>query len=217
MRFNQVGTRERRERERENRRSQILNAAKEVFMSKGLRAATMEDISRKVELSPGTIYTYFKNKEELYVVLNLIGLQYLYRQIEKVYKNRKLSVEAQLIKFKDAMYQTFRHDPLLLRVIFHVQLEDSLFTLNKALLEQLNHLAKRTMNLFVDTYEEGVRQGKFKKDQGIVLSDIIWATFTGLVLWEEAKRKIDPRKNFLKPTLDSAFDILIRGIKRNRR
>jgi AcrR family transcriptional regulator len=70
-----MGTRERRERERENRRSQILNAAKEIFMSKGFRAATMEDIAQKVELSPGTIYTYFKNKEELYVALNLSGGQ----------------------------------------------------------------------------------------------------------------------------------------------
>jgi len=209
-----MGTRERREREKENRRNQILNAAKEIFMSKGLRAATMEDIARKVELSPGTIYTYFKNKEELYVFLNLVGLQYLYKQIEQVSKNKKLSVEAKLIKFKDAMYKTFRHDPLLLRVIFHVQLEDSLFTLNKALLEQLNHLAKRIMNLFADTYEEGVLQGQFKKDQGIILADIIWATFTGLVLWEEAKRKINPRKNFLKPTLDKAFDIFTRGIKK---
>jgi AcrR family transcriptional regulator len=214
MGFNKLGTRERREREKEHRRNQILNAAKEIFMSKGLRAATMEDIAGKAELSPGTIYTYFKNKEELYAVLNLIGLQYLYEQNEKVYKNQKLSVEAKLIKFKDAMYETFVHDPLLLRVIFHVQLEDALFTLDKVLLEQLNHLAKRTMSFFVDTYEEGVRQGKFKKDQGIILSDIIWATFTGLVLWEEAKRKIDPRKTFLKPTLDKAFDIFTRGIKK---
>jgi AcrR family transcriptional regulator len=175
----------------------------------------MEDIAQKVELSPGTIYTYFKNKEELYVALNLSGGQYLYRQMEKVYKNRKLSVEDKLIKFKDAMYQTFRHDPLLWRAIFHIQLEDTLFTLNKALLEELNHLLKKTSTLFIDTYEEGVLQGKFKKVQSIVLSDIIWGTFTGLVLYEEAKRKIDPRKNFLKPTLGSAFDILIRGIKRD--
>ena len=82
-----MGTRERREREKENRRNQILNAAKEIFMSKGLRAATMEEIARKAELSPGTIYTYFRNKEELYAVLNLIGLQYLYEQNERVYKN----------------------------------------------------------------------------------------------------------------------------------
>jgi hypothetical protein len=78
MRFNQVGTRDRREREKEISRSQILNAAKEIFMSKGLRTATMENIARKAELSPGTIDTDFKNKGELYVVLNLIGLQFAF-------------------------------------------------------------------------------------------------------------------------------------------
>jgi len=215
MGFNKMGTRERREREKENRRNQILNAAKEIFMSKGLRAATMEDIARKVELSPGTIYTYFKNKEELYVSLNLVGLQYLYRQTERVYKNKKLSSEAKIIKFKDAMYKTFCHDPLLLRVIFHVQLEDSLLNLDKELLRQLNHLSQSISNFFVDTYEEGVRQGKFRKGRSVALADIIWGTFTGLVVWEEAKRKINSRKNFLKPTLDKAFDIFIRGIRKD--
>lgn len=214
----QLGSKERRNREKENRRSQILDAAKKIFISKGLTAATMGDIAQEAELSPASIYTYFKNKEELYAALNLIGLQYLYMKMEKVYKNRKLSVEAKLIKFKDAMYQSFRHDSLTPRVIFHVQLGDYFFTLNQALLTQLNDLSKRTMALLGDTYKKGILQGKFEKGhQGVVISDIFWGTFTGLVLWEEAKRKIDPRKKFLKPTLDTAFDILIRGIKRERK
>ena len=210
-----MGIQERKEREKEVRRNQILDTAKEIFMSKGFRSTTMEDIARKVELSTGTLYTYFKNKEVLYVSLNLVGLQYLYRQAERVYKNKKLSAEAKIIKFKDAMYKTFSHDPLLLRVIFHVQLEDSLLNLDKELLRQLNHLSQSISNFFVDTYEEGVRQGKFRKGRSVALADIIWGTFTGLVVWEEAKRKINPRKNFLKPTLDKAFDIFIRGIRKD--
>jgi len=36
-----------------------------------------------------------------------------------------------------------------------VQMDDALFTLNKALLEHLNQFAKRIMNSFVDTYQGG--------------------------------------------------------------
>jgi len=35
-----------------------------------------------------------------------------------------------------------------------------------------------------------------------------------LVLWEESKRALNPRKDFLKPTLDMAFEIIGRGITR---
>ena len=40
-------------------------AAKRVFSDKGFNKATMEDIAQEAELSPGTLYLYFKNKEEV--------------------------------------------------------------------------------------------------------------------------------------------------------
>jgi hypothetical protein len=70
------------------------------------------------------------------------------------------------------------------------------------------------MTMIADTYKEGVRQGKFDDGHERAHADILWATFTGIVLWEEAKRKINPKKNFLKPTLDRAFEIFCRGIKK---
>mgnify|MGYP006293938867 FL=1 len=61
-----MGIYERKRREREQRRAQILEAAKKVFSSKGFNSATMEEIAGEAELSPGTLYIYFKNKEELH-------------------------------------------------------------------------------------------------------------------------------------------------------
>ena len=65
----QMGIQERKERERERRRQQIIVAAKKVFSEKGFNKATMDDIAGEAELSPGTLYLYFKNKEELYLVV----------------------------------------------------------------------------------------------------------------------------------------------------
>ena len=59
-----MGIQERKEREKERRRQQIMVAAKRVFSNKGFNKATMEDIAQEAELSPGTLYLYFKNKEE---------------------------------------------------------------------------------------------------------------------------------------------------------
>ena len=60
-----MGTEERRKREREQRYDDILDAAKKVFFSKGFNSATMDDIAGAAELSKGTLYLYFKNKEDL--------------------------------------------------------------------------------------------------------------------------------------------------------
>jgi hypothetical protein len=103
--------------------------------------------------------------------------------------------------FKDAMYRTFKYEPLILPNIFHIQLEDTLSHLSIELLNQINSLSQRIMTMIADVYEEGVRQGEFSQGRGMVHADIIWAIFTGFVLWEEAKRKLNPKQNFLKTTL----------------
>ena len=83
-----MGIQERKERERERRRQQIIVAAKRVFSNKGFNKATMEDIATEAELSPGTLYLYFKNKEELYASLSIRILQYLLIRIEHVNRER---------------------------------------------------------------------------------------------------------------------------------
>ena len=93
--------------EKEMRRHQIQDAAKELFILKGFNSTTIDEIAEKAELSPATIYLYFKNKGEFYFSLNLLTLQCLFDQIEKVYNNKKLSVESKMLKFKDAMYNTY--------------------------------------------------------------------------------------------------------------
>ena len=112
------------------------------------------------------------------------------------------------------MYRTFKYDPLILLNILRVQLEETLSFLSRDLLKDINSLSQRIMTMIANTYDEGVRQGKFRQGHSMAHADIIWAIFTGLVLWEEAKRKIDPQKDFLKGTLDRAFDIFCRGIKK---
>lgn len=53
------------------RRYQIINAAKECFISKGYKETGMRDISNEAGVALGTIYSYFKNKKELFDALNM--------------------------------------------------------------------------------------------------------------------------------------------------
>jgi AcrR family transcriptional regulator len=72
-----MGIAERREREKEQRRNAIIDAAENVFFAKGLANATMDEVAEAVELSKGTIYLYFKSKEDLYLAIIRRGLTIL--------------------------------------------------------------------------------------------------------------------------------------------
>ncbi len=57
---------DRRKRERERRRQDILTAATGVFAERGVDGASMDAIATAAELGKATLYYYFKTKEELY-------------------------------------------------------------------------------------------------------------------------------------------------------
>ncbi|BDZ69820.1 helix-turn-helix domain-containing protein [Methanobacterium petrolearium] len=64
-----MSIRDRREREKEQRRNDIINAAEKLFFAKGYDDVSMNDIATEVELSKATLYLYFDNKEELFLPL----------------------------------------------------------------------------------------------------------------------------------------------------
>lgn len=60
-----MGPTERREREKQEVRRKILDAARELFVEQSYDAVTMRKIAEKIEYSPTAIYLHFKDKEEL--------------------------------------------------------------------------------------------------------------------------------------------------------
>jgi AcrR family transcriptional regulator len=60
-----MGIVERREREREEMRSKILDAARELFAAEGYDRVTMRRIADAIEYSPTTIYNHFEDKDDL--------------------------------------------------------------------------------------------------------------------------------------------------------
>ncbi len=212
-----MGIAERKERERnlqqKMRRKQILDAAKRLFHAKGFTAATIEDIAQEAELSPAAIYLYFKNKDDLYVSLNLQLLEYLSDRLERLYLQEGLDAEEKVEALKDLFYDVYKFDPLILINLFHLQASDGLEHLPPERLSQLNELAGKSLRNLAGIFDQGKDEGSYEDYHSTALADVIWIIFTGAVLWEESKRMINPHKDYLKSTLDLAIDILRRGIR----
>ena len=84
-----MGTLERREREKAERKRQILKAARKLFWKNGFARTTMPAIAEAAELSAGTLYLYFPSKHALYAELLDEGFDLLESRLrEAVAKGR---------------------------------------------------------------------------------------------------------------------------------
>jgi AcrR family transcriptional regulator len=209
-----MGIQERKEREKERRRQQIIVAAKRVFSEKGFNKATMEDIAKEAELSPGTLYLYFKNKEELYASLSLRILQYLHIRVTHVNKETTLSPDQKLAALMEAMYDVYDFDPLIIINMFHLQSSETLKNLSESLLAEIKELSQKSIGAIAKIFEEGMDKGIYVERHPVALADIFWSMFSGVVLWEASKKIISSEKDYLRSTLATAFELFERGIRK---
>lgn len=208
-----MGIHERKEREKERRRQQIMIAAKRVFSTNGFSKSTMEDIAREAELSPGTIYLYFKNKDELYASLSLRILQYLNIRLKHVINRKGLEPEEYVEALKQAMYDVYDFDPLIVINMFQLQSSESVKNLSPELLSEIIELSKNSLGTMADIFEKGIKKGIFINHHPQAIADALWGMFSGLILWEESKKLFHENKDHLKPTMEIAFELFTRGIR----
>ena len=207
-----MGIQERKQRERERRRQQIIVAAKRVFSEKGFSKTTMEDIAREAELSPGTLYLYFKNKDELYASLSLRILQYMNIRLEDVKKEKGNNPEQKIVSIKEALYDVYQFDPMILINMFHLQSSETLKNLSSPLMENITELSRNSLQILADIFKNSSGHNTVLTRQPNAVADIVWSLFTGVILWEESKRMMDADKDYLQQTLNVAFEIFDRGI-----
>jgi AcrR family transcriptional regulator len=60
----------RKERQKEELRGKILEAAKALFIERGFEETSIRNIAEKIEYSPTTIYLYFKDKDDIFYSLH---------------------------------------------------------------------------------------------------------------------------------------------------
>jgi AcrR family transcriptional regulator len=79
-----MGPKERREREREETRTRILDAARDLFVAEGYDSVTMRRIAERIEYSPTAIYFHFRDKETLLNELCATDFLSLAHQFQKI-------------------------------------------------------------------------------------------------------------------------------------
>ena len=209
-----MGIHERKEREKERRREEILDAAQRVFVEKGLTTATVDDIAIAAELSKGTLYLYFESKEDIYIALMMRGLRLLYSMFNNI-----ISVETSVVKILHRMEEAYTEFFNTQRNYFRML--DSAFRPNvhKEVSEEMRRTytteSQKNWEQIIDLFNRGVREKKIRDDiNPIDMAIIIWSNATALMtridregeIWQK-ERNID-----LTKTLEASFHLLTDAI-----
>jgi AcrR family transcriptional regulator len=176
-----MGTLERKEREKEQRRKAILKAARKVFFEHGLQAASMDMIAELAELSKGALYLYFKSKEDLYVSLLEEGLAILRRMFEEV-AARPLPGDQALREIGLAYYEFFKRHPDYFQIL---KFTDTRGLHSKVSHEVLQCTEKRSMGclqVVASVYERGVKEGIYRSDlTPMEVAVMLWGSSNGMI------------------------------------
>lgn len=106
-----MSTKDRKEREKENRKEVILTAAEKVMTELGLYGLSIEAIAEETQLAKGTIYLYFKSKEEILSSLTIKARNKLFTEFELIENQTSTSYE-KLISIIRMNYMFYKNFPL---------------------------------------------------------------------------------------------------------
>lgn len=177
-----MGTQERKEREKEHRREEILNAAQKVFFEKGLQAATMDEIAEAAELSKGTLYLYYKSKEDLYLAVMIRGMQTLYGMFVDAISSDRPTIEHLRI-LSERYYEFFEKERNYFRMMnfflhreFHKQV-------SKEMLDACQLENQRTWGLVLDVLEKGIAEGSLRQElDPAETAAFLWLSLTAILV-----------------------------------
>jgi len=83
-----------------NKEEAIVSAAITVFMEKGFSNASIKDIANSAGVGKGTVYEYFKNKDDLFIQAANYGANQRYLQVRDIIASKKMFID----KLKDLIY-----------------------------------------------------------------------------------------------------------------
>lgn len=202
---------EKRKRRREERERVILEAAKALFLEKGLEAATMEELSRRVGLGKGTLYFYFKGKEEIALRLLSEGVGGLFEELERVLVS-PLGPEEKLREFVLAFLRYYESNRAFFR-IFVFGRKPARGLLPEEVFRSNAEKGSKFLEAFSKTVEDGMREGVFGPLDPWKATVLGWAMIFGILFLYEDEVSRGLLRVELEELMGYAFEFFMRGLR----
>ena len=205
-----MNTQIRREREKENRRESILSAAETIMSAQGIHGLNVDLIAHETQLAKGTIYLYFKSKEEILATLTLRARIILFQAFKEATTTTDNPIE-QLKNIVYANYNLFKNSPLQHDLV-------SLYETNAQLTEtpELQAASDDITNLVVQIAQKAQNNGLLSPlINPFHFTACMWGMTTGIhqLIKIRGKNMRENQNISEQDLLESYVQILINGIR----
>jgi len=152
----------RKQREREQRRNGLIDAAEKLFFERGYDNVTMDEIADEAEVNKALLYYYFKNKEALFFAVDLRGVRILH---ELYVKCSNLNVDGyNKIKLMiQSLFEFSKDYPDYFRIYRYARTERFQMSDNKDA-KELVDLTTGIWRIMVEAILQGMNDGTIRKD-----------------------------------------------------
>ena len=206
-----MSTTERKNIEKENRRQVILDAALTVMQSYGLHGLSINLIAQETNLAKGTIYLYFKSKEEILSILTIRARTLLIKDFQKIEKNKESNIE-QLKSILKSNYLFYKKNPLYYDLV-------SLYEVNNRMTEtaEMQQSGEKIMKIVVGIAGKAIEEGTLNpKISPVILAMSLWGMAVGMLQLIKVRGAIMKDKLNIseKDLLNSFVELLENGVKK---
>jgi AcrR family transcriptional regulator len=217
MRAGHKRTAVRKQKEQAQRRETILNAARESFFEKGFMAATMNSIADGCDLAKGTIYLYFRSKEELYVSIMAEGLDLLKKDLAKI-NHMPMTCDLLLGEILQVYYAFYQNNRKYFTIMFLSSQPDVRERVPDSLLKECMDSAKQCMQVLSSVIEKGIEEGVFRQVSPWAFANILWSTVNGIIMHYEqgAVYREEILRLPLQEMLREALDLALNGLRASK-
>lgn len=179
-----MGISQRKEKEKQIRRNDIIDAAEELFFSKGYDVITMDDVAKKAEFSKRTVYVYFNSKEQLYFEIMVRGYIILIEMIELAFIDAKNKNAIERIKLiGNTFYQFNIVYPNYFYAIMSYENGEKDFAsgISDESREECYALGEKIFGYLASALADGVEEGVIRGEIDIIdTAIVIWSFTLGL-------------------------------------
>lgn len=214
-----MGSNERREKEKEIRRKDIIDAAERVFFTRGYHTATMDDVAKEAEYSKRTVYVYFNSKEQIYFEIMIRGYRLLMERLRtNLQKNAASNAIEELRQMASTLFRFSNDYSEYFGAI--MEYENSALDFQNGIPDQSREecyaLGEELLGYFMNALKKGVAEGSVRNDLNIVKAALaLWACILGV--FNTANKKKYYLENYHKIASDDlvseAFQLMIRSIQ----
>jgi AcrR family transcriptional regulator len=189
----------------DERKAQIINAAEDVFTQKGFDEARMDDIAEETGLSKGTLYLYFKSKDDLIIAILDRMFQREFKQLENLNQDGLSAADA-IWKITDLLTKDILG---LIRLIPIVYQFLALAFRNKYVQLALKKYINRYLDVLTPIIQRGIDSGEFRKVDTREVAIAMGAMIEGtLLLWVYDKTLVEPNHH-----IQSGMKLLLEGVQ----